>query len=219
MTSCLRMTDYHHRQVREHLFPGDGNEAVALCLCGRRDGRDRSVLTVREVVPVPHNECSVRTPDRVVWSTAILDRLIPRIWKTAMSIVKIHSHPGGFDRFSSTDDESDGMLSVSFDGLFEEGRLHGSAVMLPEGSIFGRELIAGRIGKPFASVLVAGDGIRFWGCDALETFGDDDLRNRQAFGSGTVSILRQLRIAIIGCSGTGSLVLNSWPAWVSARSH
>jgi hypothetical protein len=111
---------------------------------------------------------------------------MPRIWKAGMSIVKIHSHPGGYRQFSPTDDESDGMLSISFDGLFEEGRLHGSAVMLPDGSIFGRELIEGGIGNRFASVLVAGDDIWFYGGRAVEILGDDDLRNRQAFGSGTV---------------------------------
>jgi ThiF family protein len=132
---------------------------------------------------------------------------MPRIWKAGMSIVKIHSHPGGYRQFSPTDDESDGMLSISFDGLFEEGRLHGSAVMLPDGSIFGRELIEGGIGNRFASVLVAGDDIWFYGGRAVEILGDDDLRNRQAFGSGTVSILRQLRVAVIGCSGTGSVVI------------
>jgi hypothetical protein len=156
------MTDHHHRQVRDHLFPGGGKEAIALCLCGRREGQERRVLMVREVVPVPYGECSVRTPDQVVWSTAILDRLIPRIWKSGMSVVKIHSHPGGYDRFSRTDDESDGMLSVSFDGLFEEGRLHGSAVMLPDGSIFGRALIGARsviLSRPFWSpAMISGSG-------------------------------------------------------------
>jgi hypothetical protein len=207
MNTRLRMTDYQHRQVRDHLFPGDGNEAIALCLCGRREGQEHRVLTVREVVPVPYRECTVRTEDQVVWSTAILDRLIPKIWKSGMSVVKIHSHPGGYDRFSRTDDESDGMLSVSFDGLFEEGRLHGSAVMLPDGSIFGRSLIGGEIGDPFASVLVAGDDIGLWGWRNIEILEEDDLRNRQAFGSGTISLLRHLRIAVIGCSGTGSVVI------------
>jgi hypothetical protein len=207
MNTCLRMTDHHHRQVRDHLFPGDRKEAIALCLCGRREGKERRVLTVREVVPVPYCECSVRTPDQVIWSTAILDRLLPKIWKSGMSVVKVHSHPGGYDRFSRTDDESDGMLSVSFDGLFEEGRLHGSAVMLPDGSIFGCALIGGEIGNPFASVLVAGDDIRLWGCRNVEILEEDDLRNRQAFGSGTISILHHLRVAIIGCSGTGSVVI------------
>jgi hypothetical protein len=193
--------------VRRHLFPGDGKEAIALLLCGRREGEDRRVLTVREVAAVPYDQCSVRTPDRVIWSTDILDRLIAKIWKSGLSIVKVHSHPGGYDRFSPIDDESDSALSISFDGLFAEGRLHGSAIMLPDGFIFGRELIDGTVGRDFRSVMIAGDDIRFCSRRNLETLEEDDLRNRQAFGAGTVSLLRSLRVAVIGNSGTGSVVV------------
>ena len=97
MSTALRLAQHHYEIVRRHLFPGDGKEAIALLLCGRREGEHRRVLTVREVAPVPHDECSVRTPDRVVWSTDILDRLMAKIWKSGLSIVKIHSHPGGYD--------------------------------------------------------------------------------------------------------------------------
>ena len=163
MSTTLRLAQRHYETLRQHLFPGDGNEAVALLLCGRREGEDRRVLTVREVAVVPYGECSVRTPYRVVWSTNILDPLMSKIWKSGLSIVKIHSHPGGFDRFSPLDDESDSALAISFDGLFTEGRRHGSAVMLPDGFIFGRELIDGAIGPDFGSVMVAGDDIRLFG--------------------------------------------------------
>jgi hypothetical protein len=207
MSTTLRFAQQHHEMLRRHMFPGDGNEAIALVLCGRREGADRRVLTAREVVPVPYHECSVRTPDRVVWSSNILDRLIPRVWKCGLSIVKIHSHPGDYQRFSALDDESDTALSVSFDGLFSEGRLHGSAIMLPDGSIFGRELIDGRIGNDFRAVMVAGDDIRFWCRGNFDDLGEDDLRNRQAFGAGTVNLLRSLRVAVIGCSGTGSILI------------
>jgi ThiF family/Prokaryotic homologs of the JAB domain len=207
MSTTLRFAQQHHELLRQHMFPGDGNEAIALVLCGRREGADRRVLTTLEVVPVPYHECSVRTPDRVIWSTDILDRLIPKIWKSGLSIVKIHSHPGGYERFSALDDESDAALSISFDGLFSEGRLHGSAVMLPDGSMFGREMMGGRIGNDFRAVMIAGDDIRFWCRGNLNHFGEDDLRNRQAFGAGTVKLLRSLRVAVIGCSGTGSIVI------------
>jgi hypothetical protein len=130
MKTSLRMTSDHHAQLMKHLFPGDGCEAVALLLCGRRSGDSRSVLTVRRVVPVPYESCSVRTPDQVQWSTDILDHLLPEIWKSSASIVKVHSHPTGFDRFSAVDDISDSQLAISFDCLFEEGRLHGSAAIL-----------------------------------------------------------------------------------------
>ena len=207
MSTTLRFAEHHHEMLRRHMFPGDGNEGIALVLCGRREGADHGVLTACEVVPVPYHECSVRTPDRVVWSSNILDRLIPRVWRQGLSIVKIHSHPGDYRRFSALDDESDTALSVSFDGLFSEGRLHGSAIMLPDGSMFGRELIDGRIGDAFRAVMIAGDDIRFWCRGNFNDLGEDDLRNRQAFGTGTVNLLRSLRVAVIGCSGTGSILI------------
>jgi ThiF family/Prokaryotic homologs of the JAB domain len=207
MSTTLRFAQHHHEMLRRHMFPGDGNEAIALVLCGHREGADHGVLTAREVVPVPYHECSVRTPDRVVWSSNILDRLIPRVWKYGLSIVKIHSHPGDYQQFSALDDESDTTLSVSFDGLFSEGRVHGSAIMLPDGSMFGRELIDGRIGNGFRAVMIAGDDIRFWRRGNVNDLGEDDLRNRQAFGAGTVNLLRSLRVAVIGCSGTGSILI------------
>src|ERR1700723_3729574 len=207
MSTALRLAQHHYEIVRRHLFPGDGKEAIALLLCGRREGEDRRILTVREIAPVPYDDCSVRTPDRVVWATDILDRLMGKIWKSGLSIVKIHSHPGGYDRFSPMDDESDSALSISFDGLFAEGRLHGSAIMLPDGFIFGRELIGGKIGRDLKSVMIAGDDIRFYRRLNSERSEEDDLRNRQAFGAGTVSLLQSLRVAVIGNSGTGSIVI------------
>lgn len=34
----LRLTGHQHAALKAHLFPGDGNEAVAVALCGRRKG-------------------------------------------------------------------------------------------------------------------------------------------------------------------------------------
>jgi hypothetical protein len=207
MNVTLRMTEAHHRELQDHLFPGDGKEAVALLVCGRRNGEELQALTVQRVVPVPYDECSVREPDRVVWSTNIIDRLIPEVWKKGLSVVKIHSHPGGYDQFSVFDDESDRALSLAWDGLFEEGRLHGSAVMLPCGRLFGRTLVGGEFGKPFRAIMAVGHDIRLWLAQRQESLGDQDLRNLQAFGEGTIQILKNLRVAVIGCSGTGSVLI------------
>ena len=93
MSATVRMTSEQHSQLISHLFPGDGLEAVALLLCGRRESESRPALVVRKVVPVPYGSCSVRTPDRVQWSTDVLDELIPEVWKSSASIIKVHCHP------------------------------------------------------------------------------------------------------------------------------
>lgn len=206
MNASVRMNREQHMQLMKHLFPGDGCEAVALLLCGRRKSNSRPALVVRKVIPIPYESCSVRTPDRVQWSTDVLDALIPEIWKNNASVVKVHCHPTGFDRFSAVDDISDLGLAVSFDGLFTEGRLHGSLVLLPDGRLFGRTLQDGRIGDDLRSILVVGDNIDLWTRhDVAER--EDDKRTRQAFGDGTIQTLSALQVAIIGCSGTGSVVI------------
>ncbi len=206
-TTTLRMTGTQHDELRSHLFPGDGNEAVAILVCGRRNGSERSAFTVRRVVPVPYEECFERTPHRVRWSTDVVDRLLREVWTSGASLVKVHSHPSGYDTFSSYDDKSDEALSLAWDGLFEEGRAHGSAVMLPDGHLFGRTLMGGGLGDQLDSVMVVGHDIRFWSYRDEQRTGEDDKRNAQAFGEGTIALLRSLRVAIIGCSGTGSIVI------------
>jgi len=72
MRYALRMTGRQHDELRSHLFPGDGNEAVALLLCGRREGEERHVLTTRKIVRVPYETCD-RHPNRGTWPTNFVE--------------------------------------------------------------------------------------------------------------------------------------------------
>ncbi len=205
MKAKLRLTEAQYEQLRLHLFPGDGLEAVALLLCGIASGEPRA-LTVHTVVPIPHDRCKVRAVDRVTWDPSVLDSHLGTIWNKKLSIVKIHSHPTGYDRFSSTDDTSDSSLSGSWALMFGEDRVDGSAVMLPNGRIFGRSLVGGEIFGPFESVSVVGQDLKFWPSQNRE-HGESQRRNLQTFGKGTMTQLASMKVAVIGCSGTGSIVV------------
>lgn len=208
MNTILRLTGKQHAELRSHLFPGDGNEAVALALCGRRAGEARHVLTVHAIVPVPYAACPVRTPDRVTWPTDLLPPLLGKASKSGLALLKIHSHPGGWPEFSNYDDTADRELFPSVYGWVDDDLPHASAVMLPDGRIFGRVVGADGEFTPLASVAVAGDEIRFWyPHDHLAAVPEFALRHAQAFGGGTTSRLRRLSVAVVGCSGTGSPVV------------
>jgi hypothetical protein len=203
----LRLTGAQFREFREHLFPGDGLEAVAVALCGRRAGSDVHSLMVHKLVPIPYEECT-RTLDRVVWSTKRLVPLLTEAMRRDMAILRIHSHPGGYACFSSIDDESDADLFSSVFGWTDAEGPHASAIMLPDGRIFGRALFRD-FRSPLSSVAVIGDDLRFWFATGE---GDDDLpgftrRHAQAFGAGTTKLLRRLTVGVVGCSGTGSVVI------------
>ena len=111
--SILRLTGRQVECLRQHLYPGDGCEAAALALCGRRRDTAHNVLCVHEVVLIPYDECLVRTPGQVSWSTNRLPALLRRAEREGLGLVKIHSHPGGWDAFSAYDDVSDREVPVS----------------------------------------------------------------------------------------------------------
>ena len=76
MSITLRITGGQHKALHDHLFPGDGREAVSVGVCGRRRGQPNHVLCLRRVVHIPHEECIEREPDRVTWRTRRLEELL-----------------------------------------------------------------------------------------------------------------------------------------------
>ncbi len=130
-----------------------------------------------------------------------------------MAVVKFHSHPDGLRAFSALDDASDRKVFDSVFGWTDSPEPHASLVMLPDGELFGRAVLASGGSAPLERVSVAGDDLVFWhraqGEDATSTNSDADsfsLRTMQAFGAGTVRRLARISAAVVGCSGTGSIV-------------
>jgi hypothetical protein len=207
MEYVLRLTEANHRALKSHLFPGDGYEAVALLVCGRRAGEKRHIFTVRRVVLIPHDACRVRLPDRVQWPSEYFEALIPELWRSGDALIKVHSHTFDWPHFSPIDDVSDTALASAWDDLLGEGRPHGSIIMLPDGRMIGRAFSGGEIADDFTAISVVGNDISFWSRPHDNIENEFSLRNRQAFGSGTVSLLRRMSAAVVGCSGTGSIVV------------
>ena len=74
----LTLSGDQHDHLRQFLFPGDGDEAVALLLCGRRNGDRRQRLIVKEIHGIPYDDCSERTPWRVTWPPDYIAPMLDR---------------------------------------------------------------------------------------------------------------------------------------------
>lgn len=197
---------YNH--LKSFLFPGDQKEAVAILLCGRRDGDRRHRLIVHEIHEIPYENCLERTSTLVTWQPDYIAPILERAADERLSIIKIHSHPTGYASFSPIDDKSDSRLLPMIRGWVEADIFHGSAVMLPDGQIFGRVILESGDFEPIEAINVVGDDLLFWYHDK----GSVEIPNfaashAQAFDIGTIERLRRLSVAVIGCSGTGSPVV------------
>jgi hypothetical protein len=171
-------------------------EAAALLLCARVDLR-RTKLIVRDVLPVPHEACARRTRDALSWPGEYVEMAIDRAEADGLTVIAVHSHPGGIFAFSAQDDASDRILMPAlFHGT---GTDAGSAVMVPDGRICARMYDARGTQRPIGLVLCGGDDIHLW-------WAGEEGATPVAFTSGMTDWLGRLSACVIGVSGTGSIV-------------
>lgn len=201
----IRITEKHHADIYSHLFPGDGKEAVGIALCGKHLHNGNQTLLVQDFYPVPYDVCD-RTEDYIRWSTDFINPLLEKAQKESLSLLKIHCHPSGYDRFSDFDNRSDYDLFNSVHSWLESNYPHSSCVMLPDGKLFGRFFFENMNEEIVHQFVVIGSDIKSWYCFDNEVSGENEAfkRNEQAFGTKTVKLLNKMKIAVVGCSGTGS---------------
>jgi hypothetical protein len=196
--TTLSLTARHHARLRAHLFPGDGKEAASVLVCSHVPGQ-RLRLLVRDVLPVPHDECAERSSVKLTWPGAYLEKAIDVAQASADAIVLMHSHPSGFAAFSQADDESDQEVMPCLHDAVSSA-WHGSAVMLPSGSVLARLYGGDMAERPVDLISVAGDDLHYWWRDDLS----DSSARPMAFTSDMTCELSRLTAVVIGASGTGS---------------
>jgi hypothetical protein len=206
------MTALQHGELFHRLLPGDGLEAVALVLCGRAKGADLHRLLVREIHPIPLKACA-RAANRVTWPTSYLRPLLEQARQKGFGILKIHSHPGAYPRFSGIDDASDAALFPSVHAWIEGDAPHASAVLLPDGTIFGRAYHVDGAVTELDAISIIGDDLKMFRSSGslrpdLPPLPAFAARHAQAFGRGTFEAVQALTVVVVGCSGTGSVVID-----------
>lgn len=200
----LNISGLHYEKIKQHLYPGDGKEAVAIALCGRYSYNGMHKLMVHELFLIPYEDCTIRSPDLIQWSTRIIQPILEKAHLKKLSILKIHSHPTNYADFSETDDISDMELFSSVYGWVDDDGPHASAIMLPDGEIFGRFFLPDLSVVKINKTLIAGDQVQIFPIPVEAKIDETGKRTAQAFGGKTYNLLKGLKIGIIGCSGTGS---------------
>ncbi|AGB43401.1 dinucleotide-utilizing enzyme possibly involved in molybdopterin or thiamin biosynthesis [Mesorhizobium australicum WSM2073] len=196
-TTSLVVSAGINAALQTHLFPGDGNEAAGILLCSSAPG-ERLKLLANKWIPVPHAACQVREPDRISWPGSSIEEAIDHGEAENLCVVLIHSHPGGYFDFSLVDDQSDRVTVRAL--LAAYGDRHGSAIMTPDGAIKARIYNHALEASVVDLVMVPGADIALW-------WSDGDMRRPMAFTSEMTTWNSRLSAAVIGASGTGSIVI------------
>ena len=211
MKYTLSLTGKNHEILKSHLFQDDQLEAVALILCHRSESEKMIKLVAYKIILISNDDCRVRSPHKVVWNTKkyLSPKQIEILDKENLSLLTIHSHPTGFDNFSVLDNENDKSFFSSVNHWFDNNRPNGSCIMLPDGHIFGRIVNNKSAFIPLSYVSVSGSTIKIMNYKEKKNKNYPRFSERiiQTFGQGTFNLLRKLKVGVVGCSGTGSVVI------------
>jgi len=215
--TCVDLTlhDAHEELLKTLLTRADGAEAAAYVLLGssaiRQDpwsGRRRLRLISHDVVPIPEKDLLSADPKHVTWRTDSFVSLLGRAQREGLIPAIVHSHPKGLPEFSAQDDKNEPDLHQIVTNR------NGPDMPLASILFAGGKHWAGRLwvdhGRPIPVDHVAIVGRRFRQIRPHRdiTRSDEASFDRQMrmFGSEASNILHGLRVAVVGCGGTGSAV-------------
>ena len=202
----FRMTEKQHSKLKSHLHNGDGLEAVAFGLCGTLSHNGDNFFMLNKVFLLPYNKCE-RAVNYVNWKFSDIEHIIDQAQRENLSIVKFHSHPCGNSDFSELDNDSDRRFFESVYSWLDNDLIHSSLIIYSDGTFKGRIIKPELEFQPLDSLSIVGSTfLKSTYCQTsvgTEYLGAMD-RNKQAFGEETINRLKHMKVAVVGCSGTGS---------------
>lgn len=193
MDSLIFLGD-QEKVLSEHLFPGDGLEALAVCLATQINHAFGRKFIVTSVHPIPYEVCERRS-DLLTWPTEAIADLLDRATKEGKTVVKIHSHPLGPRVFSFQDDRSDRGLFPPIYNWCEGEAKHLSVVFSP-GFIFGRVVNKDSSFSTLDKIWVVGEKLKLFTCEQAE-------KTAGAFDESTYQVNHKIIVGTVGASGTG----------------
>ncbi len=180
MEITLRMTQCQYDQIWAEL------DAVAakdvFCICGRHTAKDHEYLLVHTVLD----------NKKITFNEAIAEA---------------NKLNGAIIIASRSTRENDSFATVAHNSL--GGNIAYASVLIPsKGLISGRFYMGPDSWNDITNISIIGDEILFYRSDdkkfELQEFTQ---RHVQAFGEGTTRLVQSLSIGVVGCSGTGSVVV------------
>jgi molybdopterin/thiamine biosynthesis adenylyltransferase len=212
----LTMQEEHFDTLKSLLLRDDGCEHSAYLLCRKAraeldpwERQSRENFLVTEIIEVPEGDVVESTPISICWRTASYVRALKRAADSEQVVAVVHSHPAGHLRFSGQDDVNEcDLLQAAQNRNGPDTRIL-SLVLTQDGKMFGRVWIhpseTGHV--PMSKIRTVGSRITMHypgrgrtGFKSAEAF----KRQALAFGAALNDDLRQLRVGVVGCGGTGS---------------
>lgn len=224
---ALVFTGSDFERIRQLLLAERVETALFLLANPVRTPKRSWRLLVREIIEVDPSTYKLRTSSAIELPPAVIAGVMHRARASGQSIIVAHSHPTGGARPSPVDTNGESSLIAAFRRRIP-GLPHGRLIVSKEeqhSAIFPPALAGSIEERPLALITVGANVLSFpTVANAIasdQTPNTTDKPNRvpndysvadtydrqlRAFGQGGQRVLQDLRVAIVGLGGTGSIV-------------
>ena len=205
------LLESHATTLRELLYRANGSEAAAYILFGKAEigsdpwsERQRTRLISHEIIPIAAEDMVSSSSMHVTWSTKGFMKLLGLAQHRGLVAGLVHTHPDAEAFFSDQDDHNEAELART---AFNKDRLGLASLVFG-----GNNAIAGHLWVSPAEAMEASSISLIGNKVSISRTKQDNVeaaflaRQSLLFGPSFNSIIRELRVGIIGCGGTGSAV-------------
>lgn len=211
-TMTFVVDDYE--QLMKHLFGDPSVEQAAYLLCGLSQTELETRFLVRKVILVSPDSLKEQTDRHLSIPSSSFVPVLQQAAENQECFFVVHSHPQGFDDFSSQDDIEEPKLFRTVYTRVGHG-IHGSLVFSAPNTFGGRVWLEDGNGISAVSlslIRIIGKRYRFLVSSNMslretaipERFFDRQVR---AFGKDLQRLLASLHVGVVGCGGTGSAII------------
>jgi len=205
----LRIPFGHGESLSNHIFRRGTHEQVAFGLVSHATQGQRTILFLRELIPLRETDYVPSTSHGAVWRGSAMFPIMARAMEGQLGIVVIHAHDhAGQPRLSGDDLHSAEELVPMFRNRVL-GRPHGTVVV-------SRTHASGLIWLPEAHKPRKLTNVRWFGSSVIDT-ADHDIsptnisgefvRQALVVGGQGQAKLRRAKVAVVGAGGGGSHVI------------
>lgn len=217
MRHQLRMTQQNWARLNKHLFGDNKHEGLAFAIAGRRFTTHAKTWMVQElwcVDPDDPEYIQSTGPDHITYRLDVVAKQLAQRQRPDTTLLKFHSHPGGFAYFSDADDHADGALAHTLKYLFPQWHTDAISIVLAPHHQCAARFLANKSTIPLC--IDASCDTHFGlavsqSQDRINTFANQSVhaRTAEAFGDRSREALKSMRVGVVGVSGTGSHVAES----------
>jgi molybdopterin/thiamine biosynthesis adenylyltransferase len=196
--------------LRDRLLSGSPNEAAAVLTCGVATAKRGTRLLVRKIAFLGNEDYLEQGPDRLVIAPPVLAREMKIARDEQLSLIFVHTHPLSHQpEFSSIDDSGEEVLLPSVYARATTGP-HG-ALVLGQTGFDGRIRDASMSAQAIDMIEDVSRSVNrsYRRPHDLQPHYLDTVRNDRSIrtlGADGQHRMAQVRIAVVGAGGTGSIV-------------